>query len=131
MLRYLARRLLLLVPVILGAALIAFALLLLIPGDPAIALLGQEVSGPELARFRHILGLDRPIPVQFGLSVWRIVHGGFGRAVTRPGPVCALIRSTLPATLDLSIASLRLSTSAGIPLGLLAARRRGGVLDTG
>ena len=131
MLRYLARRLLLLVPVILGAALIAFALLLLIPGDPAIALLGQEVSGPELARFRHILGLDRPIPVQFGLYVWRIVHGDFGRSITLHEPVLRLIRSTLPATLELAIASLLLSISVGIPLGLLAARRRGGVLDTG
>src|SRR3989304_2547882 len=131
MLRYLARRLLLLVPVILGAALIAFALLLLIPGDPAIALLGQEVSGPELARFRHILGLDRPIPVQFGLYGWRIVPGDFGRSPPLPEPVLRLIRSTLPATLELAIASLLLSISAGIPLGLLAARRRGGVLDTG
>src|SRR3970040_89123 len=72
MLRYLARRLLLLVPVILGAALIAFALLLLIPGDPAIALLGQEVSGPELARFRHILHLGVSMPV-FWLGVLLIL----------------------------------------------------------
>jgi len=131
MLRYLARRLLLLVPVVLGAALIAFALLLLIPGDPAIALLGQEVSAEELVRFRHLLGLDRPLPVQFGLYVWRIVQGDFGRSITLHTPVLRLIRSTLPATLELAIVSLLLSIIAGIPLGLLAARRRGGVFDTG
>jgi peptide/nickel transport system permease protein len=131
MLRYLARRLFLLVPVVLGAALIAFALLLLIPGDPAIALLGQEVSAEELVRFRHLLGLDRPLPVQFGLYVWRIVQGDFGRSITLHTPVLRLIRSTLPATLELTIVSLLLSIIAGIPLGLLAARRRGGVFDTG
>lgn len=131
MLRYLARRLLLLLPVVLGAALIAFALLLLIPGDPAIALLGQEVSAEELVRFRHLLGLDRPLPVQFGLYVWRIVQGDFGGSITLHTPVLRLIRSTLPATLELAIASLLLSIIAGIPLGLLAARRRGGVFDTG
>lgn len=131
MLRYLARRLLLLLPVVLGAALIAFALLLLIPGDPAIALLGQEVSAEELVRFRHLLGLDRPLPVQFGLYVWRSVQGDFGRSITLHTPVLRLIRSTLPATLELAIVSLLLSIIAGIPLGLLAARRRGGVFDTG
>jgi len=131
MLRYLARRLLLLVPVVLGAALIAFALLLLIPGDPAVALLGQEVSGPELVRFRHLLGLDRPVPVQFGLYLWRLAQGDLGSSITLHAPVLQLISSTLPATLELAIASLLLSIAAGIPLGLLAARRRGGLLDTG
>ncbi len=131
MARYLARRLLLLVPVVVGAALIAFALLLLIPGDPAIALLGQEVSGPELERFRHILGLDRPVPVQFGLYIWRVVHADLGRSITLHAPVLNLIWSTLPATLELAVASLVLSIGVGIPLGLLAARRRGGPVDTG
>src|SRR3989304_166957 len=86
MLRYLARRLLLLVPVILGAALIAFALLLLIPGDPAIALLGQEVSGPELARFRHILGLDRAPPRRCGRGGRRPGGGGPGTGALPPHP---------------------------------------------
>ncbi len=131
MARYLARRLLLLVPVVVGAALIAFALLLLIPGDPAVALLGQEVSGPELERFRHLLGLDRPVPVQFGLYIWRVAHADLGRSITLHAPVLQLIRSTLPATLELALASLLLSISVGIPLGLLAARRRGGLVDTG
>ncbi len=130
MARYLARRLLLLVPVVMGAALIAFALLLLIPGDPAIALLGQEVSAPDLARFRHLLGLDRPVPVQFGLYIWRVAHGDLGRSITLHAPVLSLIRSTLPATLELAVASLALSIAVGIPLGLLAARRRGGPVDT-
>lgn len=131
MLRYLARRLILLIPVVLGAAVIAFALLLLIPGDPAIALLGQEVSGPELARFRHLLGLDRPLPAQLGLYLWRIVHGDFGRSVTLHAPVLRLILSTLPATLELAVTSLILAIGLGIPLGLLAARKRGAMLDTG
>ncbi len=131
MLRYLTHRLLLLSPVMLGAAGITFGLLLLIPGDPASALLGQEISGPELARFRHLLGLDRPIGVQFGLYLWRVVRGDFGESITLHVPVLRLISSTLPATLELAIASLLLAVGLGLPLGLLAARRRGSVLDTG
>ncbi len=128
--RYVVRRLLLLVPVMLGAATIAFALVLLLPGDPAIALLGQEVSGADLARFRHLLGLDRPIPVQLGLYFLRIVRGDFGTSVTLHAPVLGLIRSTLPATLELAVASLVLAVGCGIPLGVFAARRRGRFADT-
>lgn len=131
MVRYAARRLLLLVPVVLSAAGVAFGLLLLLPGDPAIALLGQEASGPELERFRHLLGLDRPLPVQFGLYLWRIAHGDFGRSVTLAAPVLRLIAGALPATLELAIVSIVLAVLAGIPLGLLAARARGTAIDTG
>lgn len=130
MVRYLVRRLLLLVPVVVGAAAIAFALVLLLPGDPAIALLGQEVSAAELARFRHLLGLDRPIPVQLGFYLLRMVRGDFGTSVTLHAPVLGLISSTLPATLELALASLLLAVGLGIPLGLFAARWRGRLPDT-
>jgi len=129
--RYALRRLLLLVPVVLGAAAVAFALLLLLPGDPAVALLGQEASGPDLVRFRHLLGLDRPVPIQLALYFWRIAHGDFGRSVTLSAPVLQLILSTLPATLELAISSIALAIATGIPLGLVAARARGTPLDTG
>src|SRR5712692_6617601 len=112
--RYLVRRLLLLVPVMLGAATIAFALVLLLPGDPAIALLGQ----------------DRPIPIQLGLYFLRIARGDFGTSVTLHTPVLGLISSTLPATLELAVASLVLAVGCGIPLGVFAARRRGRFPDT-
>jgi peptide/nickel transport system permease protein len=130
MLRYTTRRLLLLVPVALGAAVVTFVLLLLLPGDPAIALLGQEASGPELARFRNLLGLDRPVPVQLGLYLWRMAHGDFGRSIILDAPVMRLILSTLPATLELAIVSITVAVLVGIPLGLLAARRRGTAVDT-
>jgi peptide/nickel transport system permease protein len=130
MLRYAARRLLLLVPVVLGSAAIAFALLLLIPGDPAVALLGQDVSPSELARFRHLLGLDRPVPVQLALYVARIARGDFGTSVTLHAPVLGLIASTIPATLELATVSLLISIGLGIPMGLLAARHRGRFADT-
>jgi peptide/nickel transport system permease protein len=130
MARYLVRRLLLLVPVVLGAATIAFALILLLPGDPATALLGQEVSGPELVRFRHLLGLDRPIPVQLAFYFLRIARGDFGMSVTLHTSVRGLIGSTLPATLELAVVSLLLAVGFGIPLGLFAARRRGRFPDT-
>jgi peptide/nickel transport system permease protein len=131
MLRFTVRRLLLLVPVILGAAVVAFTLLLFIPGDPAVALLGQNVTGPELERFRHLLGLDRPVVVQLGLYLWRVAQGDFGESITLHTPVLRLITSTLPATLELATASLLLAIGLGIPMGLLAARRRGGLVDTG
>lgn len=130
MTRYLARRALHLIPVVLGAAVLAFALLLLVPGDPAIALLGQDASVEELARFRHLLGLDRPLLVQLGLYLARTVRGDLGRSVTLDVPVLRLITSTLPATLELALLSLVLAIGIGIPLGLVAARRRGRAIDT-
>lgn len=130
MTRYLARRALHLIPVVLGAAVLAFALLLLVPGDPAIALLGQDASVEELARFRHLLGLDRPLLVQLGLYLARTVRGDLGRSVTLDVPVVRLITSTLPATLELALLSLVLAIGIGIPLGLVAARRRGRAIDT-
>lgn len=130
MTRYLARRALQLIPVVLGAAVLAFALLLLVPGDPAIALLGQDASVEELARFRHLLGLDRPLLVQLGLYLARTVRGDLGRSVTLDVPVLRLITSTLPATLELALLSLILAIGIGIPLGLVAARRRGRAIDT-
>ena len=130
MTRYLARRALLLIPVVLGAAILAFGLLLLVPGDPAIALLGQDASVEEVARFRHLLGLDRPLLIQVGLYLARTIRGDLGRSVTLDVPVLRLIASTLPATLELALVSLVLAIGAGIPLGLVAARRRGRVIDT-
>lgn len=128
---YAARRLLLLVPVVLSAAVVTFALLLLLPGDPAVALLGQEASPEELARFRHLLGLDRPVVVQLGRYLWRVARADFGRSITLDVPVLRLMLSTLPATLELATSSIILAVLIGIPLGLLAARRRGTVVDTG
>ena len=130
MTRYLARRALLLIPVVLGAALLAFVLLLLVPGDPAIALLGQDASVEEVTRFRHLLGLDRPLLVQMGLYLARTIRGDLGRSVTLDVPVLRLIASTLPATLELALMSLVIAIGAGIPLGLVAARRRGRAIDT-
>jgi len=124
------RRALHLVPVVLGAAVLAFVLLLLVPGDPAIALLGQDASVEEVARFRHLLGLDRPLLVQLGLYLARTIRGDLGRSVTLDVPVLRLIASTLPATLELALLSLVLAIGVGIPLGLVAARRRGRVIDT-
>jgi len=128
---YAARRLLLLVPVVLSAAVVTFALLLLLPGDPAVALLGQEASPEELARFRQLLGLDRPVVVQLGRYLWRVARADFGRSITLDVPVLRLMLSTLPATLELATSSIILAVLIGIPLGLLAARRRGTVVDTG
>jgi len=130
MIRYVTRRLVLLIPVVLGAAGVSFGLLLLLPGDPAIALLGQDLSAEELVRFRHLLGLDRPITVQFGFFLWRIVHGDFGTSITLHAPVLRLLGATLPATLELALCSLAVAVAVGIPLGVVAARRRGSAVDT-
>jgi len=131
MARYAARRLVLLLPVVLSAAVVTFALLLLLPGDPAVALLGQEASPDELSRFRHLLGLDRPVLVQLGLYLWRVARADFGRSITLDVPVLRLMLATLPATLELATASVIVAVLIGIPLGLLAARRRGTAVDTG
>jgi peptide/nickel transport system permease protein len=128
---YLIRRLLLLVPVILGISAVVFALSHLIPGDPVTVLLGQETTPAEAARLRSVLGLDKPLPVQYVLWLQRAVQGDLGKTLFGGQSVSDLLRSAVPATLELSIAALVLGLVIALPLGIVSAVRRGSVIDMG
>ena len=126
---YLLRRLVLAAVVVLGAVTIVFALSTIIPSDPARAALGQEATGDQIAQYRHEVGLDQPIWVQYVTYLGRVVHGDFGRSIVTKDFVTDDLGKTIPATLELVIPSIVLSTLVGIISGTASAANRGGIVD--
>jgi ABC-type dipeptide/oligopeptide/nickel transport system permease component len=134
MARFLAQRLTLLVPVLLGVSLVAFILLHLTPGDPARVLLGelgQGASQEEITRLRQALGLDAPLVVQYGRFVWRAAQGDLGRSLRTGAPVLDEVLARAPFTLALTAVSLAVAIAVGLPAGVLSAAYRGSALDHG
>src|SRR5262245_15148018 len=102
---------------------LAFALIRLIPGDPAAVLLGMEASPQAVAELRARMGLDRPLPVQFVLWLSRVFHGELGRSFFLGQPVLEAILGRLPVTLSLTVAALCCAVLIGVPAGVRAATR--------
>lgn len=127
MLRYAARRLLLMLPVLFGVTLLVFLLFHLTPGDPVRAILGQEAQGlsaEDIERLRHQLGLDRPWHVQYLDFLGRAVQGDLGRTFRGERPVAGEIAARFPTTLRLTVISLTAAGLVGVPLGVIGAVRR-------
>ncbi len=120
------RRLLLLIPVLVGITLVAFVVSHAVPADPVISNLGQRAQDDPsiVGRYRHQWGLDQPLPVQYGIYVRNLLHGDLGVSITTRQPVTTDLRQYFPATLELSTAATLFSLIIGIPLGVLAAVRR-------
>jgi ABC-type dipeptide/oligopeptide/nickel transport system permease component len=129
MLRYLLRRLLLTLPVLLGVATLVFALIHLVPGDPAQAMLGESASADEIARLRTSLGLDRPLVAQYGSFLGGLVRGDLGRSFRSGQPVAREISRRLGDTAILAVSAMAVAIGIAIPLGILAAVFRGRILD--
>ncbi|MDW3215271.1 MAG: ABC transporter permease [Ilumatobacteraceae bacterium] len=127
--RAVVRRLLALIPLLLVVSFIVFSLLLLTPGDPAITLAGDNPTPEQIAEIRSQLGLDDPIIVQYGRWVSDAVRGDLGTSLYSSASVTDAIWSRLPVTLSLTGAAIIFSVMVAVPLGLLAARRPGGVID--
>jgi len=123
MARYVARRLMLLVPAWLIMGGLAFALIRLIPGDPAAVLLGMEATPQAVAELRARLGLDQPLPVQFALWLGQVLEGQLGRSFFLGQPVLEAIVGRLPVTLSLTAAALGCAVLLGVPIGVRAATR--------
>ena len=129
MLRYLVRRLLLTIPVLLGVATLVFALIHLIPGDPAQAMLGEGAAPEDVAQLRERLGLDRPIIVQYGSFLTGLLHGDLGVSLRNDQPVTQQILERMPATAELAFASMTVAVLIALPLGIVAAVWRGTLVD--
>lgn len=127
--RYIARRLLQLVPVLLGVSILVFLMIHLVPGDPAQVMLQEYGSTQQVAVLRHALGLDRPLAAQYGAFVWRLVRGDLGTSIRSGRPVAAEIAFRLPNTLRLTVASMAVAVGAGVLLGTLAALAHRRFLD--
>jgi ABC-type dipeptide/oligopeptide/nickel transport system permease component len=128
-LRFLVRRLLLTIPVLLGVATLVFSLIHLIPGDPALAILGETASQEDVTALRQRLGLDRPLLEQYVGFLRGAARGELGASLRTNQPVAEAIRERLPATFELAIAAMIVSIGFSIPLGIIAAVKRGTAVD--
>ena len=126
---YLARRLLLLVPVLVGVSVVVFLVLHLSPGDPAEIMLGSQATQEDLARLRRELGLTEPLHVQYFHWVAHVVRGDLGRSLWMKRPVLDEVLNRYKATLVLTASGLLLSTLGGIALGVASAVRPHSFLD--
>lgn len=128
---YIARRVLMLIPLMIGLSIVVFAIVHLSPGDPALAFVSEQSIDPSiLAQVRHNLGLDKPLPVQYGIWLAHVVRLDFGTAYTfNQASVSTLIGQHLLATVELQALSLALSVLIAIPLGIISARRQYSVID--
>ena len=129
MLRYLTRRLLLTVPVLLGVATLVFALIHLVPGDPAQSMLGDSASPQDVQRLRENLGLDRPLWDQYRSFLGGILKGDLGTSFRYGTPVTREIRARLFRTIQLALAAMAVAIAFAIPLGIVAAVYRGTAVD--
>ena len=129
--RYLVRRLLLTIPVLLGVATLVFSLIHFIPGDPAQAMLGEGAAPEDVAQLRERLGLDRPILVQYGSFLQGLARGDLGVSLRNDQPVLQQIVERMPATAELAVASMAVAVLIALPLGIIAAVWRGTAVDYG
>jgi len=129
MLRFVVRRLLLLVPILIGLSILVFLWIRALPGTPATALLGERATPEAIAAVREQYGLDDPVYEQYYAYVKTLARFDFGDSITSRRPVLDEFRQRFPATIELALAAMFFSILLGIPLGFLAAKRHGGVLD--
>lgn len=121
---FVAKRLLLLIPILLGASIVVFLLVHLAPGDEATVLLGPLATPKARNELSHHLGLDKPLPIQYGVWLWNTVHFDFGRSINKHQPVSDLVSAALKNTLILAGASSVFAMVVGFALGTIAAARQ-------
>lgn len=129
MTKYIIRRFLLALPVLLGILIVTFALGRMIPGDPCRAMLGEKATAEVCERFTVRFGLDKPIPVQFFIYMGNILKGDFGDSIRFSRPVALILIERLPTTIELGALAILFSTLIGIPLGILSSVKRNSPID--
>ncbi len=129
MLLFIAKRLLFAVPTLLAVLTLVFFMVRVVPGDPALVVLGDQASPDALAAMREKLGLNKPLLVQYGEYLAGVAVGDLGRSLTTNRPVLTDVLAVLPYTIELTLASLLIGIVVGVPLGVLAALQRNGLAD--
>src|SRR2546423_3566343 len=129
MLRYLVRRLLLLVPILFGVSLLISFWIRELPGSPAESLLGERATPALVQAYRKRYGLDQPVYQQYWPYLKTTIQGDLGVSVASRRRVTAEIKQKFAATVELALAAMLFAVLAGVPLGFLAAKRHGGVFD--
>jgi len=125
MIRFILRRLLLMVVVLLGIGVMTFTLTHVVPGNPARLLAGQHATESEVQAVARLYGLDQPVTTQFGIYMIGLLHGDLGMSLTNRRPVMDDLAQFLPASIELTLAAILLVLVIGLPVGLMAGVRRG------
>ena len=128
--RYAIRRGLTIVPVLLGVSVLVFSFIHLIPGDPALTMLGERATPEKVAEVRVRLGLDRPIWEQYVLYIGKALRGDLGVSIIRGDPVAGDLLRRFPATVELAMAAIIVAIALGIPIGVASAVWRNSLLDS-
>ena len=131
MLRYVVRRLMLLVPILLGVSILIFFWVHALPGNPASALLGERATPQLVKQYKERYGLDKPMPVQYWEYLKVTLHGDLGVSIVTRQTVVSEIKRRFPATVELALGAMIFAITFGIPLGFFAAKRYGGVFEIG
>jgi ABC-type dipeptide/oligopeptide/nickel transport system permease component len=130
MVQYVLRRVLMAVPMLIGAMSIVFFAMRILPGDPCVAMMGDQATTEALADCTRNLGLHRPLPVQYADYIWRSVQFDFGKSLRQGYPVSEYIARMFPHTFVLVMASAIVAALVGIPIGILSAlKRRNPLID--
>ncbi len=132
MLRFFATRVSLIIPTFIGITLLTFLLVRLIPGDPIETLAGERGIDPARhAQLRHEYGFDRPVMVQYGLYIYRVLQGDLGISAVTHAPVIKEFGALFPATIELSTCAILFAIILGLPAGIVAAVKRNSIFDHG
>ncbi|WPH14510.1 ABC transporter permease subunit [Variovorax paradoxus] len=132
MLRFLLTRVSLLVPTFIGMTLLAFFLIRLVPGDPIETMAGERGIDPERhAQLRAAYGFDKPVIVQYGIYIGRVLHGDLGKSLVTQESVANEFLALFPATVELGVCAIVFALLLGLPAGILAAVRRNSIFDHG
>ena len=129
MLGYIIRRALLLIPTLLGVTILVFLMLRLTPGDPAELLLGERSSQEALEQMREYLGLKKPLYVQYGMFLGRLLKGDLGETIWTRQKVWIEVKQRFPATMELAVAAMAISSFLGVVFGIISATRQYSLFD--
>jgi len=127
--RYAIKRFLTIVPVLLGVSLIVFSFTHLIPGDPAVAMLGERATPQRVMEVRTQLGLDQPLYKQYFIYAGKILHGDLGASILRGDPVLRDLVRRFPATVELATSAILIAILVGVPMGIISAVWRNSFFD--
>lgn len=127
--QYAIKRFFTIVPVLIGVSLIVFSFTHLIPGDPAVAMLGERATPQRVAEVRAQLGLDKPLYKQYFIYVDKVLHGDLGASILRGDPVLRDLVRRFPATVELAISAICIAIVVGVPMGIISAVWRNSFFD--
>ncbi|HEY8908933.1 MAG TPA: ABC transporter permease [Desulfosporosinus sp.] len=130
MTRYIIRRILQLIPVIIGISVVTFLMMTLVPGDPVVLMLGQHISPQTVENVRHGLGLDQPLFTRYLHYMWNALHGDFGRSYIQHQAVSQMLIDKIPVTFRLTVVAMVIAVTFGVLIGILSAVKQYSFWDT-